>query len=113
MVSSNKGRLSFFKQWLQSCSSVHDNVSNFVYCLSFLDGANKTATNYSSVRTVLYHARCVFPNARLTVVSSLPRDNVESSSKNTILELLEMLKDKRPADCQVITAQPTPGPGLR
>ena len=68
ILASSKGRLSFFKHFLQTNKDVYENVSNFVFCLSHLDNRNKTATNFTTFKGVMYNARRVFPNARIFVL---------------------------------------------
>ena len=72
-------------------------------CLSYSDGTNKTVTNFTSIRTLLYHARRVFPNARLAVTLGLPTDDLQTSVKENVQELFEMIKEKRPAGCETFS----------
>lgn len=102
IVASSKGRLSFYKSMLQSMKSVHENVSNFIICLSYLDNRNKTATNFTAFRALIYNARRVFPNARVSVLLNCLADTTSTDS-NSLSELNELICQKKPANCEIIS----------
>lgn len=102
IVSANKGRLRFFKQWLQSSSTIREDVLDLVLCLPLLDANNKPATNFSTLRTLLYHARRILPNARLSVVPALSMACSQADLGN-MQELWDLISSKRPVDCEPLS----------
>lgn len=101
-LGSRKGRLSFYKQWLQPVQDIYEDITDFVVCLSYLDAANKPSTNFAVLRSVLYHARRLFPNARLSVLLFCIPRNAQKTHKTNMQELSDLISTKRPVDCELI-----------
>ena len=93
------GRLSHLKNTLQDVSHTFTNIKNFILCLSPLDKENQPKTNYSCLRTILYCAQKVFPEARLSV---LLNPLAENDTISNAYETNELIKRHKPASCLVL-----------
>lgn len=102
IFSTDKGRLSFFKQYLQTFHSVHENVSNFVLCLSSLDEKNKHATNYSTFRSVVYNAKRIFPNAKISILPNIIAMSTDDDLRTDIREFNDTITQKLRSVCELI-----------
>ena len=101
VVSEKNGRLSFFKQVLQKCEP-QPSVSSFVFCLSLLDRSNLPSTNFSTLRSILYLAKKVFPNARLAVSMYGTPAGSSSTITQFTTEFTTLIETRAPADCTVL-----------
>jgi hypothetical protein len=102
LVASPKGRLCFFKDRLQSKSTVHENVRAFIICLSILDAGNKVSTNFPTLRSLLYNARRFFPNARLGVVQGFSLADFPSEKRAAFKDFLVTIEQRVPAGCELL-----------
>ena len=109
VVAEKTGRLSFFKQLLSKCEphGARPSVLSFVLCLSLLDKCNLPNTNFATLRSILYVARKIFPNARLGVLLfGNPTDSSSTITQYTA-ELKSLVETRSPAGCTVLHA-PSP-----
>lgn len=95
VFSNRRGRLSFFKQWLQTSETICSKVSDVIVCLSALDVNNKEMTNIVSFRALGHHAKRVFPNARLSFLPCLSKA-LPNQHQERMKNLYEALCDKKP-----------------
>ncbi len=94
VVSSSKCRLSFLKKFLVSESEAHQEVKKVFICFSALDSKNKAYTNFFTLRSVIYNARRIFPEASIYVI--LPK--VQQDLTN-VQELSHLIFSKKPGGC--------------
>lgn len=102
VFSTDKGRLSYFKQVLQSVKSIHENVQSFTICISSLDAKNKPNTNYTTLRSVLYNAKRLFPNASLSVLLPCIPDDATETVRNDLEALIQTILLRSPTGCDII-----------
>lgn len=103
VFSSEKGRLSFFKQHLQSIHGIFEEVSDFVLCLSSLDEKNKTSTNLQALRSLLYNARRLFPNAKVSLLLQCISKSSSESVKGLITEFHSSIRTKLSDVCDIFS----------
>ena len=97
VITDSKYRLSVLKNILKSESGLFREIRNVIICLSSLDSNNKAYTNFSSLRSVIYHSRRVFPEAFIHVI--LPKFCPDNKNAK---ELHELVLSKRPGGCTAI-----------
>lgn len=102
VFSTEKGRLSFFKTYLQSSRGVHEGVSDVVICLSSLDEKNKPNTNFTTFRSVLYNTKRLFPNAKVSVVLNCIPLSSEESVRRDLKEFNQMIVNRLVSLCDVV-----------
>ena len=90
------GKLSHFRAFLASCTSVYDDVEAFVLNISMQDMSNALTSNTTQTKFVLANARRVFPNAKFIIVPC----GVQSSM-NSLFN--EFLRQKRPSNSTILS----------
>lgn len=103
VFSTEKGRLSYFKQQLQSIRVVHEGVRDFLLCLSSLDEKNKPSTNYVTFRALMSNAKRIFPNAKLSVLLHIIPNNASGDIRKDCKEFHDLISSKSPAGCKVVS----------